>query len=534
MYKRILTLVIVGSLSLAYADSAVQTDWSAGDRGLYAGNSVLEWTNYFNSCININWRSAPGEIVLHFPVEFVLADDFRTTCYIIYSDDIDGDGDMDILCVADHIDGSVAWWENTDGSGSLWVEHIISDNFQFATSVHSLDIDGDGDMDILGSAHRSIKWWENRDKWWENTDSLGTSWIEYTISDEFDWCSSVFSEDIDGDGDMDVIGAARTNDDIIWWENDGSDSTWIEHIVDGDFNGAVCVYSEDIDGDGDMDILGAAQFANDITWWENVDGFGDSWIAHIINEDFSSVRSVYSVDIDGDGDMDVLGAARDDDRIAWLENIDGSGTVWKQHTIDENFAEPNSVYSEDMDGDGDMDVLGASSDYYDCFAWWENIDGSGSCWIKHLVQSSSTYGRCVYAEDVNGDGNMDILGAAVLSFGWFDLTRYYAKGVLESSLHVTEVYPKWGEIDWNARTPPGTSISFQVRLLDSPNSSTWSHTLTSPCSLRGILDDGYKYIQYRAILETSNTGISPTLYDVTITWDSLTTDEIYEIYPWME
>ena len=66
-----------------------------------------------------------------------------------------------------------------------------------------------------------------------NSDGLGTSWIEYIISDKFSWCSSVYSEDIDGDDDMDVIGASRTDDAIIWWENnDGSDSTWIEHIVD--------------------------------------------------------------------------------------------------------------------------------------------------------------------------------------------------------------------------------------------------------------------------------------------------------------
>ncbi|NQU05250.1 MAG: choice-of-anchor D domain-containing protein, partial [Calditrichaeota bacterium] len=44
---------------------------------------------------------------------------------------------------------------------------------------------------------------------------------------------------------------------------------WTEHVIEGDFSGAVSVYAEDIDGDGDMDVLGAAINADDITWWEN-------------------------------------------------------------------------------------------------------------------------------------------------------------------------------------------------------------------------------------------------------------------------
>ena len=86
----------------------------------------------------------------------------------------------------------------------------------------------------------------------------------------FRWPRSVASADVDGDGDLDVLGAARLADDITWWENTIGDGTvWIEHTVEGEFDGATSVHAADVDRDGDLDILGAAGTADIITWWEN-------------------------------------------------------------------------------------------------------------------------------------------------------------------------------------------------------------------------------------------------------------------------
>ncbi len=186
------------------------------------------------------------------------------------------------------------------------------------------------------------------------------AWIENTVDGAFDGAWSVYAADVDGDGDMDVLGTAAS--DIAWWENTAGDgTTWTEHTVDGTFNGAYSVYAADVDGDGDMDVLGAAWSADDITWWENTAGDGTAWTEHTVDGAFDGAVSVYAADVDGDGDMDVLGAAESDHAIAWWENTAGDGTVWTEHTIDGAFNGASSEYVADVDGDGDMDVLGAAA-----------------------------------------------------------------------------------------------------------------------------------------------------------------------------
>jgi hypothetical protein len=81
--------------------------------------------------------------------------------------------------------------------------------------------------------------------------------------------------------------------------------------------------------------------------------------------------SVYAADLDGDGDLDVLSASSDDDRVAWYENIDGAGHFGEQRAVITTAAAgAQSVYAADLDGDGDVDVLSAFGDGK--IAWYEN------------------------------------------------------------------------------------------------------------------------------------------------------------------
>src|SRR3989304_4939246 len=53
--------------------------------------------------------------------------------------DIDGDGDIDFL-VAPASNDTLAWYENTDGNGTLGDPHIINDTAN--SSIRACDIDG--------------------------------------------------------------------------------------------------------------------------------------------------------------------------------------------------------------------------------------------------------------------------------------------------------------------------------------------------------------------------------------------------------
>ncbi|KGE86779.1 hypothetical protein IX84_19245, partial [Phaeodactylibacter xiamenensis] len=75
----------------------------------------------------------------------------------------------------------------------------------------------------------------------------------------------------------------------------------------------------DLDGDGDADVLSASSNDDKIAWYEN-DGSGNFGAQQVITTSANGARSVYAMDLDGDGDADVLSASEADDKIAWYEN----------------------------------------------------------------------------------------------------------------------------------------------------------------------------------------------------------------------
>lgn len=492
-----------------HADSAVQTDWSEGNGIL---GPVLDWGSKFYQFSGIDWSDNPGILLISQSSLEHTVNDYYENVGSIHATDIDGDGDCDVIG-ADGTNHDIAWWENVDGSGTSWTKHFVDDSFWSVGSIYSEDINSDGDMDVIGTGYDEVVWWEN-------DDGSGTSWTEHTIEAYFEGVYWLYSEDINGDGYMDVLAAAESDGYIIWWEN--SDTApgvyWTKHTV-SDGNYYMSIHSEDIDGDGDMDVLSGAREVNDITWYENNDGSGTSWTEHIVDGFFNLPYCVYSEDMNGDGDMDVLAAGGGGYNITWWENDDGSGTSWIEHTVDMEFTTTKSVYAEDIDGDNDMDILGTSS-FLDDIAWWENTDGSGTSWLKHTLDKNFNGASSVYSEDFNGDGSMDVLGAAPLATNiiWWDITGYLPEGSLESSILNTECSPQWASIDWNSSEPAGTDLYFQYRTSnDFGNMGIWSDPIYEPCFLSGLVD---QYFQYRVLMETDDPySTPPTLHDLTLSWD---------------
>ncbi len=246
-------------------------------------------------------------------------------------------------------------------------EILITNQADWATSVFSIDLDGDGDNDVL-----SASYYDDKIAWYENADGLGSFGPQQVITGSAEYARSVFSADLDGDGDNDVLSASNGDNKIAWYENtDGLGSFGPQQVITTSANGAQSVFSVDLDGDGDNDVLSASYHDNKIAWYENTDGLGSFGPQQVITTSAGGATFVFSADLDLDGDNDVLSASVLDNKIAWYENSDGLGSFGPQQIITTSAYGALSVFSADLDGDGDNDVLSAS-DQDDKIAWYRN------------------------------------------------------------------------------------------------------------------------------------------------------------------
>ena len=78
-----------------------------------------------------------------------------------------------------------------------------------------------------------------------------------------------------------------------------------------------------------------------------------------------------------------------------------------------------SVYASDLDGDGDPDVLSASVGD-DKIAWYQNL-GDGKFSNELVISNSADGAFSVYASDLDGDGDPDVLSASYLDdkIAWY-------------------------------------------------------------------------------------------------------------------
>jgi uncharacterized protein YegL len=345
----------------------------------------------------------------------------------VYSADLDGDGDQDLLSASQ---ATIAWYENTDGEGTFSAAQIItSSSLLGVDSVSATDLDGDGDLDILSASARNT-----RISWFENTDGKGT-FRRKIITDIAEGVQSVYVADLDGDGDQDVIAASESilGGRIGWYENTDGRGTFSQRklFFTKALNFSQLVYAADFDGDGDMDVLTASTtslnqvLSSDIAWFENTDGKGAFGEQKIITTAVNFPRAVYTADLDGDGDQDVLSAStsRGSGKIAWYENMDGRGTFGLQKTLTTAADGASSVYATDLDGDGDQDVLSASNED-DKIAWYENTDGKGTFSQQKIITTIADGARSVYVADLDGDGDQDVLSASELDhkIAWYEIS----------------------------------------------------------------------------------------------------------------
>ena len=503
-----------------YGGFSAQTVW---DGGPGVPGPVTNWSDTFESHIRCNYEDMPGELFLNLQVgKHQVTDD------LVFGEpgavaDINGDGHPDIIGGGNN---GVAWFEN-DGSGGGWECHEVSGwgEIYALQSCCAVDADGDGDMDVLG-AEGSTTW--DRIYLWINTDGTGLNWETSIIADNLLYNPGfVISYDIDGDGDPDVVamtGGGPTGL-ILWFENPmprhSPTDEWTEHLV-GVKTHCNQISLDDINGDGWMDVISAAECNNkQLSWWENPGGTGDNWVEHVIRNNYGYARAVTAVDMDGDGDLDVIAAGFD--MLCWLENTNGSGLSWAQHPIPDPFVSCNQIVGVDLfenDNPVILCVYGNSGGSRR-FVLRERMDEGALTWRMHILEKGFWYSGLV-VEDIDGDDTLDAVTFEHGSRIFWSSLGYPDMGWLTSSIVDANNYPHWDELQWEDSVPSGSFLGFRVRSSNDPaDMGEWSGYIEEPGSLEGFVDSTHRYLQYRVVMGSGGRFITPSLDVVIFLWDWL-------------
>lgn len=238
------------------------------------------------------------------------------------------------------------------------------------------------------------------------------NFVEHIVDDNIHGTASVFVCDVDNDEDLDILGASMEEFTIDWWRNDGGyPIQWTRFVISYNFVQAGSVFASDLDNDSLIDVIGAARIGDEVAWWDN-DGGGNpaTWTKYIISSGYDLAHEVYACDLDQDGDQDVFAAASDDNEITWWRNDGGSPVQWTEQIIDSAFMGAKSVHVGDFDGDDDLDVVGAAILDHD-ITWWRNDGGDPIEWTEFLIAGSFYGAHRVEAIDMDGDSLLDVLGA---------------------------------------------------------------------------------------------------------------------------
>jgi hypothetical protein len=329
----------------------------------------------------------------------------------VVAHDFDGDGNIDVIGT---FDGNVVMMKGPD-----WEQQVIHPFMEGYASrkprpqcIHSclLDVDGDGDEDFIGSNNTTF--------WLECPDDpfSGKPWKYHTIDDEILGTHCLITGDVNQDGVVDLIansfqkeGATPIHDSICWFETPAASGKWVRHVfAEKDAPGGNHYMGfGDVNGDTRPDIMAGAKGGEGFdggewfAWWEQpVDG-SDPWKKHLLSDVEPGASNILPADVNSDGVMDLVASRGHGNGVLLFVGPD-----FHKVEIDSEHYGPHSLFVEDLDQDGDVDI-GTCGRHEDSTAVWFENDGRGF-FVKHLIEANQgSYDT--RAVDMDGDGDLDML-----------------------------------------------------------------------------------------------------------------------------
>ncbi len=331
-----------------------------------------------------------------------------------------------------------------DGLYISWKEHLIDDEqvsggvvLRGGDGLKMADLDADGHLDIV-SVHednhhiRLAFGTGDPDKWELATLAEGMA--------EAGAAEDVSIADANGDGHLDLVVACELAH-LIYFQNPGDRETirsgkWPRLIPDVANNRGsyIRVFFVDLDGDGRPEVTapnkgdqlaaGGAKKEDfplkEISWFALPENplDGKDWKEHVLARVTIPINSE-PVDMDGDGDWDLLGGSRGEARTFWFENLGGKPVQFREHRMDVTGRnapqQPGgkrltgmNVAFHDLNEDGRLDVI--LQETPTLVVWLEQPDDFSKPWVIHPIGDiapDSTTGLAL--TDINSDGRFDVM-----------------------------------------------------------------------------------------------------------------------------
>jgi hypothetical protein len=314
--------------------------------------------------------------------------------------------------------------------GRMWEREVIETELVQGHALGWGDFDGDGSDELAAG-------WRNngRDK------NYGIAL--YKKTPEGKWSKRLMDtgvavediavEDLNGDGRPEIIAGGRATSNIrIYWNE--SKPAWLRHVIAEGFANFTA-NAADFTGDGKPDVISGDLEGREIYLFVAPD-----WQRITLHKGLSLIHGE-PLDVDGDGDLDYVGAQYSPGVLFWLEMpANPISEPWRYHEVDHSDRGGvhgiHGLFPCDVDRDGSVDIIANSGQptgsFPNSIAWFKLTRGvpargksaaKAPVWLRHVFAQGDAPGLSHYmgCGDVNQDGLTDIAAGAKIAPGgnWF-------------------------------------------------------------------------------------------------------------------